>query len=97
MKGDSVPGYKQRSSTGVAVFAVSALVLPGDFASYLNLIQSLSLGPALICTAKFGLAFPVAFHSFNGIRHLVSRTSEGAVQGRLETWRLPPSLPPSPP
>ncbi|KAK6468562.1 succinate dehydrogenase cytochrome b560 subunit [Huso huso] len=64
-------------SAGVAVFAVSALVLPGDFASYLNLIQSLSLGPALICTAKFGLAFPVAFHSFNGIRHLMWDLGKG--------------------
>ncbi|XP_041087963.1 succinate dehydrogenase cytochrome b560 subunit, mitochondrial [Polyodon spathula] len=64
-------------SAGVAVFAVSALVLPGDFASYLSLIQSLSLGPALICTAKFGLAFPVAFHSFNGIRHLMWDMGKG--------------------
>ncbi|MBN3302903.1 C560 dehydrogenase, partial [Amia calva] len=61
-------------SSGISLFALSALVLPGDFTSHLDLVRSLSLGPALIYSAKFALAFPVMYHSLNGFRHLVSAT-----------------------
>ncbi|KAG7454966.1 hypothetical protein MATL_G00251490 [Megalops atlanticus] len=64
-------------STGISLFAVAALVLPGDFTSNLELIHSLSLGPALITSAKFALAFPVAYHTFNGIRHLLWDVGKG--------------------
>lgn len=59
-------------SAGVSLFGLSALVLPGHFADYLEFIKSLSLGPALIYSAKFSLAFPLTYHTWNGIRHLVS-------------------------
>uniref|UniRef100_A0A671F3G7 Succinate dehydrogenase cytochrome b560 subunit, mitochondrial n=1 Tax=Rhinolophus ferrumequinum TaxID=59479 RepID=A0A671F3G7_RHIFE len=59
-------------SAGVSLFGLSALVLPGNFESYLELVKSLSLGPALIHTAKFALVFPLMYHTWNGIRHLVS-------------------------
>lgn len=54
----------------ISAFAVAALVLPGGYPHYLDLIHSLPVGPALIGLAKLGLAFPVTFHTFNGIRHL---------------------------
>ncbi|XP_077012804.1 succinate dehydrogenase cytochrome b560 subunit, mitochondrial isoform X1 [Tamandua tetradactyla] len=57
-------------STGVTLFGLSALILPGNFESYLELVKSLCLGPALIYTAKFLLAFPLTYHALNGIRHL---------------------------
>ncbi|XP_069044569.1 succinate dehydrogenase cytochrome b560 subunit, mitochondrial [Lepisosteus oculatus] len=64
-------------SSGISLFALSALVLPGDFASNLEVVRSLSLGPALIYSAKFTLAFPVAYHTFNGIRHLMWDIGKG--------------------
>lgn len=50
---------------------MAALVLPGTYPYYLDLIHSLSVGPFLIGLAKLGIAFPVSYHTFNGIRHLV--------------------------
>ncbi|XP_048867212.1 succinate dehydrogenase cytochrome b560 subunit, mitochondrial isoform X2 [Brienomyrus brachyistius] len=64
-------------STGISLFAVGALVLPGDYAHYLELIRSLSLGTPIIAGAKFALAFPVAYHTFNGIRHLLWDVGKG--------------------
>uniref|UniRef100_A0A8C7ZRD5 Succinate dehydrogenase cytochrome b560 subunit, mitochondrial n=1 Tax=Oryzias sinensis TaxID=183150 RepID=A0A8C7ZRD5_9TELE len=55
---------------GISAFAAAALVLPGNYPYYLDLIQSLSVGPVLIGLAKFGIAFPVSYHTYNGIRHL---------------------------
>lgn len=56
----------------ISAFALAALVLPGSYPDYLDLIRSLSVGTFLIGLAKFGIAFPVSFHTYNGIRHLVS-------------------------
>ncbi|XP_073495372.1 succinate dehydrogenase cytochrome b560 subunit, mitochondrial isoform X2 [Phyllobates terribilis] len=64
-------------SAGVSLFGLAALVLPGDYASYLDLIKSLSLGPALIYSAKFAIAFPVMYHTLNGIRHLAWDLGKG--------------------
>lgn len=55
----------------ISAFAAAALVLPGNYPYYLDLIHSLSVGPFLIGLAKFGIAFPVSYHTYNGIRHLV--------------------------
>uniref|UniRef100_W5LW70 Succinate dehydrogenase cytochrome b560 subunit, mitochondrial n=1 Tax=Lepisosteus oculatus TaxID=7918 RepID=W5LW70_LEPOC len=70
-------------SSGISLFALSALVLPGDFASNLEVVRSLSLGPALIYSAKFTLAFPVAYHTFNGIRHLLWELSGSDFSGSV--------------
>ncbi|XP_078527038.1 succinate dehydrogenase cytochrome b560 subunit, mitochondrial isoform X2 [Lissotriton helveticus] len=64
-------------SAGVSLFGVAALLLPGDFASHLDLVKSLSLGPALIYSAKFALAFPLMYHSWNGVRHLAWDLGKG--------------------
>ncbi|KAM6434796.1 succinate dehydrogenase cytochrome b560 subunit, mitochondrial isoform 1-T1 [Liasis olivaceus] len=64
-------------SLGVSFFALSALVLPGQFPDYLELVKSLSLGPALIYSAKFALALPLTYHTWNGIRHLAWDMGKG--------------------
>ncbi|KAG8430931.1 hypothetical protein GDO86_019721 [Hymenochirus boettgeri] len=64
-------------TAGVSLFGLAALALPGDFASHLDLIKSLSLGPALIYSAKFALAFPFMYHTWNGIRHLTWDIGKG--------------------
>uniref|UniRef100_A0A8C3FQL1 Succinate dehydrogenase cytochrome b560 subunit, mitochondrial n=1 Tax=Chrysemys picta bellii TaxID=8478 RepID=A0A8C3FQL1_CHRPI len=57
-------------SAGVSLFGLAALILPEQFPYYLAFVKSLSLGPALIYSAKFALAFPLTYHTWNGIRHL---------------------------
>uniref|UniRef100_A0A8D0C1N9 Succinate dehydrogenase cytochrome b560 subunit, mitochondrial n=1 Tax=Salvator merianae TaxID=96440 RepID=A0A8D0C1N9_SALMN len=64
-------------SLGVSLFGLSALVLPGHFADYIELIKSLHLSPALIFSAKFALAFPLTYHTWNGIRHLAWDMGKG--------------------
>uniref|UniRef100_A0A2I3HK59 Succinate dehydrogenase cytochrome b560 subunit, mitochondrial n=1 Tax=Nomascus leucogenys TaxID=61853 RepID=A0A2I3HK59_NOMLE len=51
---------------GASLFGMSALLLPGNFESYSELMKSLCLGPALIHTAKFALVFPLMYHTWNG-------------------------------
>ncbi|TSY27770.1 Succinate dehydrogenase cytochrome b560 subunit, mitochondrial [Bagarius yarrelli] len=65
------------SPGGISAFAAAALVLPGSFPYYLDLVHSLSMGPALITMAKFALSFPVAYHTYNGIRHLMWDIGKG--------------------
>ncbi|NXK43622.1 C560 dehydrogenase, partial [Piprites chloris] len=58
-------------SLGVSLFGLAALLLPESFPYYLAQVRALSLGPALLCSAKFLLVFPLSYHTWNGIRHLV--------------------------
>ncbi|TRY91257.1 hypothetical protein DNTS_035664 [Danionella cerebrum] len=64
-------------SSGISLFAVAALVLPGSYPYYLDLIHSLSYGPHFLAFSKFALAFPVVYHTFNGIRHLIWDVGRG--------------------
>ncbi|XP_026229369.1 succinate dehydrogenase cytochrome b560 subunit, mitochondrial [Anabas testudineus] len=64
-------------SGAVSAFAMAALVLPGNYPYYLDLIHSLSVGPYLIGLAKFGIALPLSYHTFNGIRHLLWDSGKG--------------------
>ncbi|XP_047375928.1 succinate dehydrogenase cytochrome b560 subunit, mitochondrial isoform X2 [Sciurus carolinensis] len=64
-------------SGGVYLFGLSALLLPGNFESYLEFVKSLCLGPAVIHTAKFALVFPLMYHTWNGIRHLMWDLGKG--------------------
>uniref|UniRef100_A0A8C6WBB3 Succinate dehydrogenase cytochrome b560 subunit, mitochondrial n=1 Tax=Nannospalax galili TaxID=1026970 RepID=A0A8C6WBB3_NANGA len=61
----------------VSLFGLSSLLLPWNFESYLEFVKSLSLGPALIYTAKFALVFPLTYHAGNGIRHLMWDLGKG--------------------
>ncbi|XP_043990741.1 succinate dehydrogenase cytochrome b560 subunit, mitochondrial isoform X2 [Gambusia affinis] len=64
-------------SGAISAFAMAALILPGNYTHYLDLIHSLSVGPFLIGLAKFGIAFPVSYHTYNGIRHLYWDVGKG--------------------
>ncbi|CAK6965651.1 succinate dehydrogenase cytochrome b560 subunit%2C mitochondrial [Scomber scombrus] len=64
-------------SGAISAFALAALVLPGSYPYYLDLINSLYIGPYLIGLAKFGITFPVSFHTYNGIRHLLWDMGKG--------------------
>jgi len=53
------------------------LALPGSFPYYLGFLQSCTIGPALIFSAKFALSWPFVFHFANGIRHLAWDMGKG--------------------
>lgn len=63
--------------TGVALsvllsgFGIGMLALPSTYPYYLGLVHDMQFGPALIYSAKFLIAFPFFFHTFNGVRHLI--------------------------
>lgn len=69
-------------SAAISAFAVAAMVLPGNYPAYLDLLGSLSVGPALIGMAKLAIAFPASYHTYNGIRHLVRK--DGFLSGCVE-------------
>merc|ERR1719342_628982 len=56
-----------RAGPGDALLAVAA---SQNHAALLEQVQALNLGPALITTAKFVIAWPFVYHLFNGVRHL---------------------------
>ncbi|XP_053823062.1 succinate dehydrogenase cytochrome b560 subunit, mitochondrial isoform X5 [Vidua chalybeata] len=62
---------------GVSLFSLASLLLPEHFPHYLAQVRALSLGPALVCSAKFLLALPVSYHTWNGIRHLAWDLGKG--------------------
>uniref|UniRef100_A0A452S7C4 Succinate dehydrogenase cytochrome b560 subunit, mitochondrial n=1 Tax=Ursus americanus TaxID=9643 RepID=A0A452S7C4_URSAM len=57
--------------TGVSLFGLSALLVPENLESHLERVKLLCLGPSLIHTAKFALVFPLVYHIWNGIQHLM--------------------------
>lgn len=46
------------------------LALPSTYPYYIGLLSQAHYGPAVIAAAKFSIAFPFMFHTFNGLRHL---------------------------
>merc|ERR1712179_606662 len=50
--------------------ALGVLVMPGNFASVLTMIQDLQIGSPILFSLKFLLSVPVTFHFWNGFRHL---------------------------
>lgn len=42
-----------------------------DFNHYMSAFESMNVGVATITTMKFLLAFPMMFHTTNGVRHLL--------------------------
>jgi len=53
-------------------YALLAVASSQNHAAVLAQVQALGLGPAIITTAKFAIAWPFVYHLFNGLRHLVS-------------------------
>ncbi|KAJ8962380.1 hypothetical protein NQ318_018364 [Aromia moschata] len=63
--------------TGIALSAyaiglgLGAIVLPESIPHYIESLECAELGAACISTLKFVLAFPLTYHFWNGIRHLL--------------------------
>lgn len=53
-----------------AIFGIAAIACPDGANSVISLIEGLQLGSASLAALKFTLAFPFAFHTVNGVRHL---------------------------
>lgn len=58
-------------SLGVWGLGLAALVSPQDIASYVSVIEGLHLSAGTLTALKFMLAYPLAFHTANGVRHLL--------------------------
>ena len=64
-------------------FALGAVALPGSYPHYLSMVQQLGIGPVLIFSTKFVLAFPIIYHFWNGFRHLAWDMGHGFKIGEL--------------
>lgn len=57
---------------GYAVaLGLGAVVLPESIPHYIEELECAQLGAAVISSLKFLLAFPLTYHFWNGIRHLL--------------------------
>lgn len=52
------------------ILGLGAIVLPHDFSHYITMIEGLHLSTPTLIALKSILAFPVAYHTCNGVRHL---------------------------
>lgn len=70
-------------TTGIAMaltisgVSITLLALPGDYATYLNMVKELHVGPLIIGTFKFLISFTATYHYLNGIRHLAYDWAKG--------------------
>ncbi|XP_018569170.1 succinate dehydrogenase cytochrome b560 subunit, mitochondrial-like [Anoplophora glabripennis] len=63
--------------SGYAIaLGLGAVVLPESIPHYIEELQSAQLGTACISSLKFLLAFPLTYHFWNGIRHLLWDTGK---------------------
>lgn len=53
-----------------AALGIGALVLPYDFATFVTMVEGLQLSAPTLAAIKFTLAYPAAYHTCNGVRHL---------------------------
>ena len=51
---------------------IGAIVSNTTFPAALATLQAMQIGAPIIFVVKFGLAWAVAYHTLNGLRHLVS-------------------------
>ena len=58
-------------------FGVGAIASGSTFPVFLAYLQSWKFGGALIFLGKFAIAWPVTYHLFNGLRHLVRFLTAG--------------------
>lgn len=54
-----------------SAIGIAALVLPDPLTSYIEVIESYNLGVEVLMAGKAILAFPLAYHTCNGVRHLL--------------------------
>ncbi|CAG9837544.1 unnamed protein product [Diabrotica balteata] len=78
-------------ATGMALsfyaiaFGLTAAVAPESIPAYIDAIECADLGAATIAAAKFVLAFPMTYHFWNGIRHLLWDTGKFLTIGEVYT------------
>lgn len=53
-----------------AILGFGAMALPDGVGSIVSTVEALQLTAPALLTAKFVLAFPAAYHTVNGVRHL---------------------------
>ena len=58
--------------TALYSLSIGVFMAPGDFPSYIEMIKSWNMSPAIMFPLKTVVAFPLVYHYINGIRHLVS-------------------------
>eukprot|EP00055_Hartaetosiga_balthica_P002703 m.4955 g.4955 ORF g.4955 m.4955 type:complete len:186 (+) comp2316_c0_seq1:55-612(+) len=76
-------------ATGIALSAyictagIALALNPLDV--YINAIQSLHLAAPIIAFGKFALAFPLSYHTGNGIRHLIWDTAHQVTKEQVNS------------
>ncbi|KAG5890425.1 hypothetical protein JTB14_017644 [Gonioctena quinquepunctata] len=63
-------------SAYAVAFGLGAFVLPEPLPCYIEELECLELGETVISAMKFVLAFPLTYHFWNGIRHLLWDTGK---------------------
>ncbi|XP_017847987.1 succinate dehydrogenase cytochrome b560 subunit, mitochondrial [Drosophila busckii] len=56
---------------GVWALGIGALVSSHDISHYVTMVEGLQLSAASLTAIKFIIAYPVGYHTANGIRHLM--------------------------
>ncbi|XP_055849257.1 succinate dehydrogenase cytochrome b560 subunit, mitochondrial [Episyrphus balteatus] len=69
MTGLALAGYS-------TVLGLGALVSPVDFSHYVTMIEGLQLSAGSLIAIKFILAYPMGYHTANGVRHLIWDTGK---------------------
>ena len=64
----------------ISILSIAYVTSGVPFPEFMKSLQPLYQNPAVWGSVKFMLAFPFAYHSFNGLRHLV-RVGLGGVLG----------------
>lgn len=59
-----------------SALGIGALVCPQDISSYVTMLEGLQLSASTLTVAKFILAYPMAYHTVNGVRHLIWDTGK---------------------
>lgn len=63
--------HHQFSRTALGIPAIGLLVSGAKWEDVIGRVRAMNINPVLIQSAKFFVAFPFTYHTFNGIRHLV--------------------------
>ena len=74
----------QPYSQVLIVFGLGAYYFAGNFERVYEFLRD-NVHPHIMLTAKFLLAFPLVYHTLNGIRHLTWDTGRGLNLKQLRT------------
>lgn len=70
-------------ATYVSALGIGALVCPQDISSYVTMLEGLQLSASTLTAGKFILAYPMAYHTVNGVRHLIWDTGKFLKMGEV--------------